>query len=53
MVRGTALSIGEISQSLGFDSESAFCRAFKQAFGLTTGQARRLETTASAPPSRP
>jgi len=53
MVRGTALSIGEISQALGFDSESAFCRAFKQAFGLTTGQARRLETTASAPPSRP
>lgn len=43
LVRTTRLSISEISQSLGFESESAFCRAFKHAFGLTTGEARRLQ----------
>lgn len=42
MVRDTSMSIGEISSTLGFESESAFCRAFKQAFGMTTGVARKV-----------
>lgn len=41
LVRATDLSVCEIADSLGFESESAFCRAFKQAFGCTTSEARR------------
>ena len=41
MVCNTNLSVCEIAESLGFESESAFCRAFKHAFGCTTTAARR------------
>ncbi len=41
LVCGTGLSVCEIADALGFESESAFCRAFKHAFGCTTGEARR------------
>ena len=41
MVCSTDLSVCEIAESLGFESESAFCRAFKHAFGCTTTAARR------------
>jgi len=41
MVCNTDLSVCEIAESLGFESESAFCRAFKHAFGCTTTAARR------------
>lgn len=40
LVRGTSTPICEISEALGFESQSAFCRAFKRAFGMTSGQAR-------------
>lgn len=42
LVRDTRLPICEITEMLGFESQSAFCRSFKQSFGMTTGQARRL-----------
>ncbi|WP_454831853.1 helix-turn-helix domain-containing protein [Pseudoxanthomonas wuyuanensis] len=41
MVCGTGLPICEITEMLGFESQSAFCRAFKNTFGQTTSQVRR------------
>jgi AraC family transcriptional regulator len=46
MVRESVLPVCEITERLGFESQSAFCRAFKSAYGLTTTQARRLPATA-------
>jgi len=43
MVSGTGLPICEITGMLGFESQSAFCRAFKNAFGQTTSEVRRLQ----------
>ncbi|WP_363796260.1 AraC family transcriptional regulator [Lysobacter firmicutimachus] len=43
MVRETRMPVCEITEALGFESQSAFCRAFKNSFGLTATQARRLE----------
>ena len=31
-----------VAALLGFESQSALCRSFKQSFGMTTSQARRL-----------
>lgn len=44
MVRDTALPICEITGMLGFESQSAFCRAFKNTFGRTTSEVRRQLT---------
>ncbi|HEY5972194.1 MAG TPA: AraC family transcriptional regulator [Pseudoxanthomonas sp.] len=41
MVSGTGLPICEITEMLGFESQSAFCRAFKNTFGATTSEVRR------------
>lgn len=41
LVRDTRLPIGDISESVGFESKSAFCRAFKANFGTTTSEVRR------------
>lgn len=46
LVTNTRMPVCEVTDSLGFESQSAFCRAFKSAFGMTTGQARRLPTRA-------
>lgn len=43
MVRETRMPVCEITEALGFESQSAFCRAFKNSFGVTATQARRLE----------
>lgn len=43
MVSRTGLPICEITEMLGFESQSAFCRAFKNAFGRTTSEVRRLQ----------
>lgn len=54
MVCNTDLSVCEIAESLGFESESAFCRAFKHAFGCTTTAARRgqqVQASALAAPN--
>ena len=42
LVRETKMPICEITELLGFESQSAFCRSFKHSFGMTTSQARRL-----------
>jgi AraC family transcriptional regulator len=41
LVCDTPMPVCEIAGTLGFESESAFCRAFKHAFGCTTSSARR------------
>jgi AraC family transcriptional regulator len=41
LVSETRMQVYEITEMLGFESQSAFCRAFKTAFGTTTGEARR------------
>lgn len=41
LVRDTEMPVCEITEALGFESQSAFCRAFKHSFGVTTTQARR------------
>lgn len=41
MVRDTAMPVCEITEALGFESQSAFCRAFKQSFGVTATALRR------------
>lgn len=41
MVIDTRLPICEITGMLGFESQSAFCRAFKNAFGKTTSEVRQ------------
>lgn len=43
LVRNTQLPVSEIALSLGFESESTFCRAFKQAFGLSATKVRKLD----------
>jgi len=42
LVRETRMPVCEITEALGFESQSAFCRAFKSNFGVTTTQARNL-----------
>ena len=42
LVRTTSLPVCEITEMVGFESQSAFCRAFKHSFGMTTSQARAL-----------
>ncbi|KAF1723041.1 helix-turn-helix transcriptional regulator [Pseudoxanthomonas wuyuanensis] len=40
LVRDTALPFCEITEACGFESQSSFCRAFKQFSGMTPGAAR-------------
>ncbi|NUO75572.1 MAG: helix-turn-helix transcriptional regulator [Lysobacter sp.] len=47
MVRETRMPVCEITEALGFESQSAFCRAFKHSFGLTATEARRMECAQS------
>lgn len=56
LVRETRLPVCEIAEVLGFESQSSFCRAFRQAHGATAGDVRRLHEAACAYgqlPSRP
>lgn len=48
LVRGTTLPVCDITERLGFESQSAFCRAFKSAYGMTTTQARNASGTSLA-----
>ena len=41
LVRDTDMPVAAITDVLGFESASAFCRAFKASFGVTATQARR------------
>ena len=49
LVRDTPMPVCEIAGTLGFESDSAFCRAFKHAFGCTTSSARRGSAPALQP----
>jgi|GEM_PF-289563 len=40
LVLETSMPVCEITEALGFESQSAFCRAFKNLYGMTTSQAR-------------
>jgi len=46
LVRDTRMPIGDISEAVGFESKSAFCRSFKATFGRTTSEVRRLAAQA-------
>src|SRR3546814_9693880 len=48
LVRETKPSICAISEALGFERQSAFCRSFKKTFGCTTTQARSAQDEAGA-----
>lgn len=42
LVTDTRLTIGDISEAIGFESKSAFCRSFKARFGRTTSEVRQI-----------
>lgn len=46
-LRDTPLSIGQIADELGYESEATFTRAFKRAMGVAPGQYRRGQGTAA------
>lgn len=48
LVRETRRPICEITEALGFESQSSFCRAFRQAYGRTTSDVRRLRDASTA-----
>ncbi len=41
LVHGSQLSISEVADAVGYDSRSAFCRSFRQAYGTTASHARK------------
>lgn len=42
LLRDTSLPVIDVTHALGFESQSAFCRSFRQSFGLTATQLRRM-----------
>jgi AraC-like DNA-binding protein len=40
-LRGTSESLAQIAETVGYDSEAAFSRAFKKAFGVAPATWRR------------
>lgn len=52
LVRDTRMPVCEITEALGFESQSSFCRAFKSSFGATTSEVRRSMQAAERPSSR-
>jgi AraC family transcriptional activator of mtrCDE len=53
----SSLPLGEIAAEIGYQSESAFSRAYRRRFGVPPGEARgaaaKLSSSASAPSHRP
>jgi AraC-like DNA-binding protein len=43
MLRGDRVSIGRITEAIGYESEASFSRAFKQEYGVSPGQWRSGE----------
>lgn len=41
LVHNSQLTISEVADAVGYDSRSAFCRSFRQAYGMTASDARR------------
>lgn len=58
LLRGGRLSLTQIAEQIGYESEAAFSRAFKRAYGRSPGTWRRLNANGHstsvrhAPPSR-
>lgn len=48
LIRKGDMALAAVAQSVGYASESAFNRAFKQAFGMTPGAYRRVASPPSA-----
>lgn len=48
-LRESPRAIGQIAYEVGYESEAAFSRAFKQTFGVTPGQWRRYESDSERP----
>lgn len=48
LIDTSGLSITEVAGAVGYDSRSAFCRSFRQAYGMSASEARRLSREASA-----
>jgi len=40
LLRRSSLKLGQVAQSVGYDSEAAFCHAFKRVLGVTAGEYR-------------
>lgn len=53
LVRDSAMPVCEITEVLGFESQSAFCRAFKHTFGATVSEIRRLVTAVAEETEEP
>jgi transcriptional regulator GlxA family with amidase domain len=51
-LRSTNISLAQVAEFVGYDSEAAFSRAFKKAFGTAPATWRRSNTYASAEVSR-
>jgi AraC-like DNA-binding protein len=49
-LRNTSASLAQVAQNVGYDSESAFSRAFKKAFGAAPAAWRRQGTRGQADP---
>jgi len=49
LVSGSTLTVREITETLGFESQSTFCRSFKRAYGVTTTQARSCHSYQRCP----
>ncbi|MEO8365481.1 MAG: helix-turn-helix transcriptional regulator [Pseudoxanthomonas sp.] len=47
LVRESTLTIAEITEALGYESQSTFCRSFKKMYGATTTQTRTARATGS------
>lgn len=43
LIRESSMPIGEVSEHLGYESQSAFSRSFKARFGMAPGKARSLQ----------
>lgn len=50
LLRSDGLSIGRVAEQVGYDSETAFNRAFKQVYGRSPGQWRRTQAGDSPQP---
>ena len=52
MLRSSDRAIAQIAEEFGYESESAFNRAFKRAFGFPPARYRRQQRSAARPNSR-
>ena len=51
-LRETSEPLSVIADRVGYDSEAAFCRAFKRVFGVSPGSVRRSDSSSSSAAAR-